>query len=83
MAFFVLNKTKPTTTKPGDKMSEFINYNNGNVTIDSYRFANSQATDVEDIIKSIKDNSEENLCASINNEEDMLLLRSVYQRQQH
>lgn len=63
-------------------MSEFVNYNNGNVTIDSYRFANSQATDVEDIIKSIKDNSEENLCASINNEEDMLLLRSIYQRQQ-
>lgn len=43
----------------------FLNYNNGKISINTYRYANAQATDVEDIRNAVKNETSEILTASI------------------
>ena len=46
-------------------MSYFLNYNNGAVSIDTYRDANAASTDIDDIVNAFSENRNENLTASI------------------
>ncbi len=46
-------------------MNYFLNYKNGNVSIDTYRLVNAISTDVYDIINAYQKESNEILTASI------------------
>lgn len=43
----------------------FLNYDKGRVSLNAYRLANAQATDVEDIRNAVKNESNEVLTASV------------------
>lgn len=53
-----------------NKMAEFANYKNGQVTINTYRFPDAVVTDIEDICNAAKTESEEILVASIDTDEE-------------
>lgn len=44
----------------------FVNYNKGQITINTYRSANAQATDIDDIRDAVKNESNEILTAALN-----------------
>lgn len=46
-------------------MSYFLNYKNGNVSIDTYRLVNAVSTDVDDIVNAYQTESNEILTANI------------------
>lgn len=45
-------------------MNFFLNYNNGNLTVNSYRNINAEVTTLEDLYEAVQDNREEILVAS-------------------
>ena len=47
-------------------MNYFVNYNKGQISINTYRIASAQATDIDDIRRAVDEESEEILTASIN-----------------
>lgn len=47
-------------------MNYFLNYNQGQISINTYRLASAQATDIEDIRNAVANESSETLTASIN-----------------
>ena len=53
-----------------NKMYQFSNYKNGEVTINTYRFPNAMLTDVNDIISASNRESGEILTATIESEEE-------------
>lgn len=58
-------------------MDNFANYKNGEVTINTYRFADAQVTDVADILNAIETESEEILVASIDTEEELAAIKAL------
>ena len=46
-------------------MNYFLNYKDGDVTVNTYRAVGAQATDINDILRAVREDSEEILCASI------------------
>ena len=46
-------------------MNLFLNYNNGNLTVNTYRAANAQVTTLEDIQEAFAENRDEILVASL------------------
>jgi len=58
-------------------MSEFANYKNGQVTINTYRFPDAVATDVADIMSAVASESDEILVACINTDEEKAAIDSV------
>lgn len=55
--------------------TQFANYKDGQVTINSYRFADAQVTDVEDILSAVENKSDEVLVASIDTDDEMEALK--------
>lgn len=49
-------------------MNFFLNYNNGNLTVNTYRAANAQVTTLEDIYEAVQENRDEILVASFEQE---------------
>ena len=49
-------------------MNFFLNYNNGNLTVNTYRAANAQVTTLEDIQAALAENRDEVLVASFEQE---------------
>jgi len=49
-------------------MNLFLNYNNGNLTVNTYRAANAQVTTLADIQEAFADNRDEILVASFEQE---------------
>jgi hypothetical protein len=49
----------------------FVNYKNGDVSINTYRFADAQVTDVNDLLKSHDNQSDEILVASIDTDQEL------------
>lgn len=45
-------------------MNFFLNYNNGNLTVNSYRNINAEVTTLEDLYEAVQENREEILVAS-------------------
>lgn len=58
-------------------MNKFANYKNGQVTINTHRFCDSQVTDIADILNAVKIESDEILCASISNDEELAAIECV------
>lgn len=54
-------------------MNKFINYTNNVVTLDTYRLANAQVTDFDDIVNALSSGSDENLTCSVDGSELALL----------
>ena len=46
-------------------MNFFLNYNNGNLTVNSHRNVNADVTTLEDIYEAVQENREESLVASL------------------
>ncbi len=46
-------------------MNFFLNYNNGTLTVNTYRAANAEVTTLEDIYEAVQENREEILVASL------------------
>lgn len=45
--------------------SQFANYKNGELTVNTHRFADATTTDIQDILNANENQSDEILCASI------------------
>ena len=58
-------------------MNNFANYKNGEVTINTYRFPDAQATDVADILNAVETESEEILVASIDTDEELAAIEAL------
>ncbi|MEX1669098.1 hypothetical protein AB4876_09255 [Zhongshania guokunii] len=58
-------------------MSNFANYKNGEVTINTYRFPDAQVTDVADILNAVETESEEILVASIDTDEELAAIEAL------
>ena len=58
-------------------MSEFANYKDGQVTINTYRFTDAVVTDVADILNAVKAESDEVLVASIDTDDERSAIEEV------
>jgi len=52
-------------------MEQFANYKNGEITVNTYRFADAVVTDVNDILNAVEAESDEVLTASICTDEEL------------
>jgi hypothetical protein len=57
-------------------MSNFANYKNGEVTINTHRLPGAQVTDIADILNAVETESEEILVASIDTDEEFAAIEA-------
>jgi len=52
-------------------MTNFANYKNGQITVDTYRLVDAVVTDIADILEALESESDEILTASINTDAEL------------
>ena len=73
-------KEKPPvilTVKRGYKMDYFVNYVDGQLSINTFRKPSAASTNAEDVIFAYHNESEEDLTASIDTEQQIDYLRGI------
>mgnify|MGYP001547256937 FL=1 len=58
-------------------MVNFANYKNGQITVNTYRLPDAMVTDIDDICKAFKAESDEILTASIDTEEELKRIETL------